>query len=77
MLKTANNAEVVKALKAVGVAYASMPDFDLSRSMELAARMERAIGDERQMHVIVALTALLLSGIDAGDAGTLRWVSRR
>jgi hypothetical protein len=75
MLKTANNAQVVKALVAVGRAHSTIPGFELSRAMTLTTRIERVFGDERRMHVIFALVALLLKGIGAFDDGDIRRVA--
>jgi len=72
MLRTANNAKVVKALSAVARAHAAIPGFELTKAIETTHRIERVITDERRMHVIFALVALLLKGIGAFDDGDVR-----
>ena len=72
MRKTANNAKVVQALVAVGRAHCGAPGFELSRAITLANRLELCIGEERRIHAIYALVALLLKGIGAFDDGDIR-----
>lgn len=72
MLKTANNAKVVQTLVALGRAHCVAPGFELSTAMTLANRLELCIGDERRMHAVYALVALLLKGIGAFDDGDIR-----
>jgi hypothetical protein len=72
MLKTANNVQAVKALTAIGRAHAAMPGFDLSKAITLTTRLERSFAEEQRMHVVFALVALLLKGLDAFDDISLR-----
>jgi hypothetical protein len=72
MLRTANNARVVKALVAVGRAHAAIPGFELTQAIEATHRIERVISNERHMHIVFALVALLLKGLSAFDDGDIR-----
>lgn len=73
MLRTGNNERVAAAIIAVARAQARIPTFELSRALEAALRVERAMTDEQQMHVTFALCALLLKamGVPPGDLASM------
>lgn len=76
MLRTANNETIRRAVMAVARAQAQIPTFELSRALEAALRVERAISDEKAMHVTFALCALLLKGMGV-EPGEMVAMTRR
>jgi len=63
MLKTPDNVKIERAILAVARAYVHDPQFEMSKALELAARVDAVAQGEVWQHVIVALILVLLKGL--------------